>query len=392
VASQKKIWITRSVLVLLFTVGAVALTRDTFENGHDFTVFWKGARAVLKGEGLYSLNRDGGMVFKYPPWILPFFFPFGLVPLGFAKLCWGLVEVFSLAAVVQWIRIHMRCQEIIWVGVLISYWGLWAVHALDGQVSLVILAIVLWAWVPHVFERSWGRSFVIIVSLSTKIFTLFPLLQNRLSKKLVWRVIGVLGVLLLFSVPALVAQPTGSLGLLLRDWMDAATSGGALLSVEQIRGRYNPSLTSLILRLLNVPVNQPLADVGMACVLAILLGCGWRLGSRRLNPSEAWLGWLALAPVIHPLPWWHLFVFSFPLAVVSLDRAYQGYRQSGDLRVLGVAFFGVALICISTEKVLGSLGLFLEMACAKSWGVLICAGILAYISPKLIQKREHMAG
>jgi hypothetical protein len=375
--------ITRGCLFLLFTVAAIALTRDTLENGHDFTVFWKGAHSVLNGESLYSLSRDGGMIFKYPPWVLPFFIPFGLMSLSFAKLCWGLIEVLSLVAVVQWIRIHGRCSDATVVGVLISFWGLWAVHALDGQVALVMLAVALWAWVPNSFERSRVRGLILVFALSTKIFTLFPLMQNRFSTKLVGRVLGIVGILLLFSVPALLAEHSSNPALLFSNWMEAATSGGALLTTEQIRGRYNPSLTSLTLRLLHVSANQPWADVGIASAWAIVLGVIWKYASQRMPPREAWLGWLALAPVIHPLPWWHLFVFSFPLAVVSLDRAFKEWRHNQSTRVAAIALLGVALICASTEKLLGRPGLFLEMACAKSWGVLLCAGVLAYVSPKV---------
>ncbi|MEO5970917.1 MAG: hypothetical protein ABIQ95_13395, partial [Bdellovibrionia bacterium] len=171
-----------------------------------------------------------------------------------------------------------------------------------------------------------------------------------------------------------------------RHWMEAATSGGALLTAEQIRGRFNPGLTSLMLRFLHVPINQPLADVGVAIALVILLGLIWKRASRRMSPPEAWLGWLALAPVIHPLPWWHLFVFSFPLAVVSLDRALREWRHNQSFGVAAMAFLGVGLICASTEKLLGPPGLFLEMACAKSWGVLICAGVLAYVSPRAVSR------
>lgn len=340
-------------------------------------------------------------MFKYPPWILPFFIPFGLMSLGLAKLCWGLVEVLSLVAVVQWVRVRLQCREAIWVGVLIFFWGLWAVHALDGQIALTLLAVALWAWVPDGFEKSWIRSFILVFTLSTKIFTLFPLLQNRPSKRLLSKVPGVLGVLLLFSLPALMTEhpgnPISRLSSwtehsnnpfsLFSSWRDAATSGGTLLSTAQIRGRYNPSLTSFILRLLQIPANQPWVDVTLACILGLVLGLVWKFASQNISRSEAWVGWLALAPVIHPLPWWHLFVFSFPLAVVSLDRSWRelspNHTPLGEclgrkraLTTTGIALIGIALICISTEKFLGPLGLFLEMACAKSWGVLLCAGAL----------------
>src|SRR4051812_24477778 len=101
---SKILWI---ILNGVCFVGAIALIRDTAENGHDFTVFWRSARLVLDGQPLYSVARDGAMVFKYPPWILPSLLPLALLPLDLAKILWGFVEVFSIFGIALWIKTEL---------------------------------------------------------------------------------------------------------------------------------------------------------------------------------------------------------------------------------------------------------------------------------------------
>jgi hypothetical protein len=188
----------------------------------------------------------------------------------------------------------------------------------DGQVALILLAVALWSWSPRVFERSWGRSTVLSFALSTKVFTLFALGQSRFSLKAVQKTAAIGFLFALFSIPAVLVQSPGHGWTLLQHWREAATSGGALLTSEQIRGRLNPSLTRFVLNAFSVKPDWAWADIGVSIFLAMGLGGVWKMLSKRMPPVESWVGWLGLVPVVHPLPWWHLFVFSFPLAQLVL--------------------------------------------------------------------------
>src|SRR3954463_8489117 len=165
----------RPAALAVFVLGAIALVRDTYYNGHDFEVFWRAGGDLLQGRDPYSLDHERGMVFKYPPWTLPFFLPWSFLPLGAAKALWGVLEVFSLLAAFNWLKRHAHAtwRAIFFVGV--AYWGLWAIHALDGQIALLLLALSLWLW-PHESELSPGwRSTALIWTLSMKVFTGLPL-------------------------------------------------------------------------------------------------------------------------------------------------------------------------------------------------------------------------
>src|SRR4051812_6210861 len=72
------------LFAILILAAAVALTRDTLWNGHDFEVFWRTGHLLRQSESIYDVARLGGMVFKYPPWISPLFVPWSYLPLEWA--------------------------------------------------------------------------------------------------------------------------------------------------------------------------------------------------------------------------------------------------------------------------------------------------------------------
>ncbi|MGZ3709269.1 MAG: hypothetical protein ACXWPM_11065, partial [Bdellovibrionota bacterium] len=97
---------------------------------------------------------------------------------------------------------------------------------------------------------------------------------------------------------------------------------------------------------------------------------------RRLSSQEALAAALGLAAALHPLAWFHLFVLAFPLAVLAVDRGWaERGRRPGILIGSGLGFFFIAL---ATRNVIGGAGEVLESLSVKSWGILICLGVLLY--------------
>ena len=77
-------------LVAIVAWLAIVLIARTVERGDDFQVFYRVAQRFWDGVRPYDQITYGNMVFKYPPWILPFFLPFGFLDLATAKMIWGL--------------------------------------------------------------------------------------------------------------------------------------------------------------------------------------------------------------------------------------------------------------------------------------------------------------
>ncbi len=363
----------RALALGLLVFASVALIRDTAYQGQDFSVFWKSARNLLEGRSLYDLGRDGAMVFKYPPWVAPLFIPLALLPLSVAKWVWGVMQILMLAYCVRWTRVRVLETTWIW-SVLVGFWGIWAVHAMDGQISLLILAGTLWAK-----EReTWVSRLIALLLLSTKIFTLFALFGwlipdwRRSGRQAIWKWTGTaaLGALVFFalSLPANRFQPEGRGGYsLLSSWSEAAGSGGAQFEDQKVRGRDNQGFPALLLRLTHVRADEAQWDLKCFLIfatvaLAVLLGV-----EKYFGPDQVFAIGLGLTAIVHPLAWFHLFVFTYPLVVLALD----GVAASRRTWALGVAICGAVAVSVLTRGVLGGAGVTLELLSIKSWGVVV---------------------
>lgn len=349
--------------VLLGLVGAVALYRDTYFQGQDFVVFWNAAKAVLSGQSAYDLGRDGGMVFKYPPWILPAFFPAALMPLTWAKGAWGILQLLSLGYAVRWL-VRSGCTWGSTILGLLVFWGVWAVHAMDGQITLLVLALSLWAWDIQGRGKWLDRvaSVVLVWALSTKIFSAFSLLGARghwgRSARMAWIAL-VLGGL---SLPLMWTSSQKNPVALLQDWKTAAQSGNHVFGGEKVRARENQGFPAMVLRMSRVPAVESRADIVLAGSFALVLALVWGVVSRSLSASKRWAGWLALGVVIHPLAWIHSFVMAFPLAVFGIQRRNW------------IGWLGLLCIAVVSRRTLGdALGSSLEAISIRSWGVVLSA-------------------
>ncbi len=357
-----------TVTLLLFLLGAIALVRHTRFQGQDFEVFYRSANAVLSGESAYDRVRDGAMVFKYPPWILPAFFPFAFLPLEAAKWAWGAVQVVSLVWVLVWLDRRGVSARVLAVCTA-AFWGIWAVHALDGQISLPLLAIALAA----ADQDRPIRSSFLGWALSAKVFGILAWVGSRARPRGVKPWALVVLTWLLASLPVLVVGAESSPWELLVKWRDAAQSGAGSLGFEKVFGRENQGFPALIMRAFDLRDSVPWIELLSPLILAFTFGWWWNRKSRGLGLATHFAGWLALVCVFHPLAWFHQFVFAFPAAVLALDRASAAGRKGAT----ALAFIAILLIGVVTRRTLGEMGERLELAAIKSWGVLLSLWVLS---------------
>jgi hypothetical protein len=353
-----------------FVAGGVALVRHTGFVGNDFILFWTAARAALDGQFPYAVQTGPGMVFKYPPWILPVLFPVALLPLATAKWVWGVLQVGCIAACVAWL-LRRGCKWPVTFGVTLIFWGIWAVHALDGQITLLMLALALWCTegLKPSSELGW-RAPVLLWAFSIKIFTVFGLLgiYRPLRRWATWKRLGTTALIFTaLSVPAFWTAPDRNPREVVTAWLGSAGSGGDALG-EKVRSRVNQGFPVMILRVLDVRASRTSMDVLAFLLVSLILGGIWSLASAGLGFPERWAGWLALTAAVHPLSWFHSFVLAYPLAVLALDRSVK--RQAWFSVALASA--GILCVAVFTWRILGDVGHDLEEASIKSWGILLC--------------------
>lgn len=394
-ASTRTVWRSRllDALFIGLALGAIKRTfRDSQLNSEDFHVYWKAAYVWLQGQNPYAYTpADQGFVFKYPPWILPIFTPLGFMGFETAKIAWYLVELACVAYAIVWC-IRQGVPRRIAAFVACLFWWMFHAHFSAGQFTIILLVVALWAHGgaqagradgrmvtargrPSVWAPGGGlRETILAFILSAKVFSLYTLtgIWRRYLKPLPWLAGIGLFVLMHAIVLAVNAKLGGatSLARIYRDFMDAASSGGAELGAIIVRGQGNHGFTALVLRTLDVDSLSFASDMIASAALFIPLAYFWSKQSRVLNESEKWVGWIALALIVHPLAWHHSYVLAYPLCALSLARA----ASSGRRKLIGLSILGACCIGIFIPQVLGkTLVKPIELAGIKSWGVILSA-------------------
>lgn len=361
---------------VLFSLSFIFLFFDTFDNGHDFVVMYRAGWAFLHYEPIYSTVRDGGMVFKYPPWWVFFFIPFGLFPLVVAKAFWAIANVASLISVF----FSLRRLGFSFLSVSLSmmaFWGIWAVHFIDGQIEVLVLALVLLT-LERIKRKPHPRLSVAVVYLmSIKGPSVLGAI-GVLSRKHFFKT-GAL-FLLIVAVSLIVSSIATSHGFnILSDWKSAATSGSQMLEPDKaILGRDNQGIPALIQRVYHASYGQKLDEF---VVNGVVLAIGsilffYLFSGIRLIPKVFF--WLAASVILHPLAWFHLFVWSLPLVVYVVDRALKK-----ETHTLWIWF--PLLVAAVTERTAATVGQLLEFYSFKALIIFVALIWFSHIEKKSLR-------
>ncbi len=352
-------------LLEVFVLALVGwMAARTFSRGDDFRVFYETARGFYFGFSPYDLETYGNMVFKYPPWWLPLFFPFAALPYLIAKGFFVVLQGAALWSISRNLQHIYRIEKAILIAVFVAFIPLLLIQAMIGQLSIFFVSISLF-WLAQPSATTGGTMFLL---LSSKLVTVFPLV-SRFGEWKFWREAVLSGlVFLLLSVPLLLLYH-GDVSALLFDWKRAMFSGTAVKDSVQIgfMTREAQGIPSLLLKAFrwdetqsaNVAIATGIGFVGAAVIAFVAT---WR---RERQVSFA--VWLAMTPLALPLAWFHSYLMALPLFAIELKRARDS-RSVGRSIIVLISI--LALVAI-TEKTLGEFGLRLEHLGIKSMGVLL---------------------
>jgi hypothetical protein len=382
---------------LIFCAASWRLIHFARIDSTDLHVYWKAAVQWTQfGRSPYLFDaQDHGLIFKYPPWILPFLLPLGYLSESAARLFWAGLELVCLGYSIFKLSRWENCKGMsVWIAA--AFWFIWAPHFRDGQWTLFILAAALMAYPESEKNNSPLKWAFFSLILSSKLFSMISLLgvHKRISnfRTGVWTLGLWVGLILLVLFFFHLRQHPMGIGELLQQWIQAANSGGSQLALINTRGQMNQGFPAAILRLFHVPADATWADGCAFFATASTLGCLWSFGSQGygdLRPIEKYAGWLSLGVICHPLAWHHSFVLAYPLAVLSCDRAFhskggktlkgltkdlKNVSDSQDIKIrqLSIALCILGVLCIGwmVPAVIGpDLVKPLELISLKSWGV-----------------------
>ncbi len=371
--------VVKALLLVLALAASVRLFLAAQTDSMDFHVYWKAAHTwIEQGLSPYLYDAsDRGFVFKYPPWILPFFLPFGFLSFAASKVVWVLVELSCIYyAVYRLVRFGVRPRAAILSAAL--FWWIWLGHVFAGQFTLILMATALWA-VPEKSSASDTKEHpvqlaVLGIVFTTKVFSLVSLIgraKEYLRPKPILVGIALLVFLhaIVYGVFAVHGQWVG-LAELYHQWTQSASSGGQELGASVVRGQMNHGFTAGILRAFHVDARETSLDYKIALSLAAFFSVLWAWASKKLDSLEAWAGWLGVGLIAHPLAWHHSFVMAYPICAISLDRAIH----SRNRKLIALSVFAICCIGIMIPNVIGmTLATPLELVSIKSWGVCFAA-------------------
>jgi hypothetical protein len=379
------------VLLLCSALLTYRLLYKAWIGSTDFHVYWKAAQDWLSGtqSPYYFDASTKGFVFKYPPWSLPIFAPFGMLSFDAAKMAWALVEFFCLIYTVYKIIYFGVRREIAFL-VAVTLWWIWQDHFWSGQLTILLLASALWITddlSKDALKKSPLKLSITAYLFTAKIFSVFTFLGS-FKKFLNPRVI--IGTGLFCLIPTLATwfimrehDPSLSLIGVFQQFAAAAKSGGAELGEHVVRGQLNHGFTAAILRFFHVDSTQSIYDAAVCIGLTAVFGLIWSRFRSDLTEREYFFGWLALALITHPLAWDHSFILAYPLCAVSLERAVQ----TRDRRFIALSFFGCACIGLLIPNVIGTEAVKpFEYIAIKSWGVVFSA-IALVLSQKTLARK-----
>jgi hypothetical protein len=373
-----------ALLIRLFSYSVPAAT--------DFEVYWHAIHAWIEGKSPYGhySSEYVGLVFKYPPWILPLFLPFAYFDLVTSKWIWTIAQTLAIFYALYWVvNRGVRLRAAVLVSFL--FWYIWFAHTYFGQITIFLLVCGLWALEPishlkedvKIFESKRLAFFVFL--LTSKVFSLVSLIG---CWKEVIRVrtllFGILGIILSHII-LLITSPKFSLFeaphvifKLYIEWINAASAGGSELGATIVRGQQNHGFAAAILRVFAIDSSKVNYDISLSLALAALF-CGiWSFFSRKLPRDQQWAGWLSIGVITHPLAWHHSFVMAYPLCVFALDEALNVKQK----KLVGFAVFSAICIGIFVPQVIGVEAVRpLELFANKSWGV-VFSGVVLILANK----------
>ncbi len=353
------------VLVALFLRGGML----ALDNGADFSVFWDAGRTFL-GYPPAADAHARGFVFKYPPWVIPFFLPWAALPWTAANALWFLTSFACLLVILRDLYARAKVRPSKLALTLLGFWWILLGHLSMGQVTL-LLGAALTRLSTHSAISAYFQSF--------KVFTFATVLPKLSSARKV--AIFCLGICVAMAAVLSFRNQssfTGEWTGLFTQWISASTSGATGLGTETVRGTANHGLNVLILRALEWISARSFLEWGTwpeILIFIALIGGAWPFFRNSPN-SWLWPAWVTLAL---PLTWHHSFALVFPLCAIALARESQSAFEK--------LYPWIAMICIGLiiPQTIGNSPVLraLELGGIKAWGALLLIfGELAHAKTK----------
>jgi hypothetical protein len=210
------IWLAAALLGMAFIGRSIYFFQTTEGWGSDFGFMWRGGARALQGEDPYTLKgfkppNEDLVTFCYPPFVLPWFKLFALVPLPTAQVVWMSLNILICLSLGFMARQALIAQDgeqsaklcpsmtaLLTASVLLSLSTHFAMQT--GQIAFLETAVLLGALTAQMRHRSALAALCLAVA-SIKIQTMLPFLLLFLGRRDIrtWLFLCLMGAALLLA-------------------------------------------------------------------------------------------------------------------------------------------------------------------------------------------------
>tara|TARA_B110001454_G_C12723098_1_gene435719 strand:- start:531 stop:1655 length:1125 start_codon:yes stop_codon:yes gene_type:complete len=309
--------------------------------GADFEVFRLTGQRLLKNEGLYQ-NADGWSPFKYhPTWSLIFSL-FSILPLGFSKLIFNILNLYMWClGAKKWMSILEKRVDINNIFILMVI----VLNSLSAELGYGQLNGYLFCGTTYLFylaetDRNSYLKQGLILFLLTSLKLNFGILGVFLIFKNWKAIYGSIIGLVCFQLALMVSYGPMQAFSIYSSWLQ--------LLLHQSFDQYNTFEVQGFLRFFMIHFDFAKARVFWLITMFISMGIGVYIDQVVLPANKVLKNrtiainasyWLIMIFLFSPLSWWYQILFLFPAVFVLLEYSHSWFQKKLVLLILIVFAF-----------------------------------------------------
>lgn len=350
------------VFFFLLALGIWISFFTPFAPAVDLEAYWMTGYNLAHGNPLYAVgDRPGISIQKYSPWMSILFLPIGFFQFETSKWIWTFIQIASYILIFKWC-FSQKFKPWVIALTFVCFWGNFAIASVDGYVSPLYLALLLFCVDRLKTKKDTFATVLITFLYSARIFQVISLIglpKKSINKKNIF-ITALVFIALTLALTGY--SKSGVPFMIVKEWIDNANT--TPMFATEFR---NYGFPAAILRILGIEPNDFKLSLIFSAVMTLPAVLFFPFYTKRFSDLERFMTALGLSLIVSPMTWKSTYVLAFPLCLMAFDSALL----SKNKRLIALAFISIVLTGFMTSTVFGfGIGAFFEKISCKSIGVL----------------------
>lgn len=349
--ARKTDWLIFFILVVI----GVALIAKSYVQSQDFKVFYNAGNRLLHGDFEIYKFSDRGMPFKYAPFFAFLMIPIAVLPFGLAKIFWAFLNVLAIFYLAFSLVRKIYPDRFLLITLLAVIISLQTIshHFMDGQINLIILALILWSFELFTSEKPMKNFWGAVLFAFATFVKLYPLLflfifAKKMEVKKTFYIALAYFIFLLMPFVLISFKKAAHMYWM---WKSILADSGNHLDLARDE---NQSLYGGFSRLIHDFSLAKIFYLASSAITMALMFFG--IDSQKLKKiDELFLLDFSLVSItmllISPLTWIHYYVFLIPLLLLILGGFLENFGGNSPERKKLRNFYLLGLLIFSISSV-----------------------------------------